>query len=951
MTTVTWTQDANSNYEVSSPEHLKQIMNRGALYTDAGTPPTSYWGSGINYIQTADIDLLGDSTDIKPIGVADEQFLGIYDGGEFKISNWSYVDPEFTGTGTPEGRVGLFGSATGTLKNLRLTGLWKLEGYSGYAGFLLGFMHNTTTGFISNVVCDFSEGSLIDTNSFSVYVGGIGGYVRYKSISGIVLNGSVNFGPNTNSTTYKGGLFGYMYANGNTMFLHNNATFPSGIDGGNEVGGVCGRYNGTNTAPVVSTFVNTMTGDVVGTKYVGGVAGNFFLTLTTGVTCEKMVNSMTGNIICDGTSSYRAVGGVFGYAVSQVAMTLLFNYMDGDISGGVYTGGLIGLTVTTSAASLEDSINAMNGTVDKALIGDSKDYNSSTYGFPFTKVNVSKMTTFGLTFSGDLHGTTTSFPTGLRAPLYFSGLPYVLLNGTDDFGNSHEIDFVYANLSGSSSSSFNAYTHCTLHKGDVTTPFDINFDVSETNTFLYTTFTNATTGTINQPNNLTIIVPPPLIVVPRPVNIPVVITKVSGAIGYNVTIEGPTGGETTALSGVTTLEHNITDVIPDTTYTLRLYADTGTGYNLTETLSTTTPSNVAANYDITDFQDNGVIDLTSLNATTLSSMSSLLTELVNTGDVVSVSLPSNPELATSFVNAGENLSIVGDAVLLPFDTTSGAGQSVTLTLPDNTTTVDVGYDEGSNTIIVESTSYSSGDTFVLDGRKIEIFDYYDLNILTIGEKFPLAVEPRSINIPVVVVEVPGATGYNITYEGPTGGEITAFSGVTTLQHNITGLDPETQYTIKLYADTGSGYVLTEELTTTTLPNVAANYDVNIFVEDGVINLSSLPENTISNIGEVMNELFDTGDIVNVSVQGKPDLNTSFINIGDELSISNIDGVLLPFVQASTPGQDVSVRLSDDSTVVGINFDEVVNTITVNGVTYSPGDSFILDGKKVTVVEY
>jgi len=35
MTTVNWVQDGNGNYEVSSPEHLKQLMNEGSLYTDA----------------------------------------------------------------------------------------------------------------------------------------------------------------------------------------------------------------------------------------------------------------------------------------------------------------------------------------------------------------------------------------------------------------------------------------------------------------------------------------------------------------------------------------------------------------------------------------------------------------------------------------------------------------------------------------------------------------------------------------------------------------------------------------------------------------------------------------------------------------------------------------------------------------------------------------------------
>lgn len=68
MTSVTWVQDGSGNYEISSVEHLKQLMNKGTLYTDSGSFPVDYWGSGTSYIQTTDLDLMGDSTNIKTIG-------------------------------------------------------------------------------------------------------------------------------------------------------------------------------------------------------------------------------------------------------------------------------------------------------------------------------------------------------------------------------------------------------------------------------------------------------------------------------------------------------------------------------------------------------------------------------------------------------------------------------------------------------------------------------------------------------------------------------------------------------------------------------------------------------------------------------------------------------------------------------------------------------------------
>lgn len=628
--------------------------------------------------------------------------------------------------------------------------------------------------------------------------------------------------------------------------LRNMATFPSGIGGGALGAGLIGQMGNVTT---LSDSINTMTGDITGTSAAGGLVG------TVGGThsITNVVNSMTGNIIA--TASGYA-GGITGESESGGTYDSLFNYMTGDISAGsLNAGGIVGLS--TSSSSFTNSINVMNGNTGRSVKG-----TGSVSG------DVTIDTNFGLTYGSNLNGTTTPL-TGFLTLTEFPDLPYFLISGTDTVGNSYEYEFVFSNLGGNNSYST---THFIISQGVGT--FQDGVDP-----------------------------PPPLIVTPRATNIPVSFDAVSGAIGYNVTIEGPTGGEITVLSGVTTLEHNITGLDPETQYTIKLYADTGTGYALIEEEVSTILPNVAANYDIMDFEDvYGVTDLASLDATTLSNIAGVLTELVNAGDVVNVSIEGS-DVATTFVESAGVVDLANvDGILLPFESSGTAGQTISLTLSD-TTTVPVTYDEVHNTITVETVTYSDGDAIYLDGNKLEVFDYYGLTVVGVGVA-PLLTDPGPMNIPVVITEVPGAVGYNVTYQGPTGGEITAFSGVTTLDQNITGHVSGTEYTIKLYADTGSGYVLREELTATTLPNVAANYDVNIFVEDGIINLSSLPDDTISNIAEVMNELFTTGDLVSVSLQGKPELNTSFINLGDEVSIDAIDGVLLPFVDASTPGHSV-----------------------------------------------
>lgn len=85
-------------------------------------------------------------------------------------------------------------------------------------------------------------------------------------------------------------------------------------------------------------------------------------------------------------------------------------------------------------------------------------------------------------------------------------------------------------------------------------------------------------------------------------------------------------------------------------------------------------------------------------------------------------------------------------------------------------------------------------------------------------------------------------------------------------------------------------------------------------------------------------------------QQNRNLKGSFINLGDTLPIKEINGVVLPFESSTGNGQEVTITLSDDATDVPILYDDTVNTITVNGIVYSPGESFILDGRKVTVLD-
>ncbi|CAM9217206.1 unnamed protein product, partial [Ectocarpus sp. 12 AP-2014] len=129
MTTVAWVKDANDFYEVSSPEHLIQIMHGGTKFTNAGDAPTAYSNANTKFLQTVDIDLANYHDEITPIV---GNWASVYDGGNHAIANWEFLT-DMTGNNT-----GFFTTLTGVFKNVRLTGVWKLGGNNSYKGFVAG---------------------------------------------------------------------------------------------------------------------------------------------------------------------------------------------------------------------------------------------------------------------------------------------------------------------------------------------------------------------------------------------------------------------------------------------------------------------------------------------------------------------------------------------------------------------------------------------------------------------------------------------------------------------------------------------------------------------------------------------------------------------------------------------------------------------------------------------
>lgn len=215
----------------------------------------------------------------------------------------------------------------------------------------------------------------------------------------------------------------------------------------------------------------------------------------------------------------------------------------------------------------------------------------------------------------------------------------------------------------------------------------------------------------------------------------------------------------------------------------------------------------------------------------------------------------------------------------------------------------------------------------------------------------LTVSPRALNAKITVSPVDGATAYRLTSQ-KTGStrESVAKSSFTDLNQTIPNLTPETEYTFRLYSTTGNSYALVGESTVTTLINSASNYDANDFVgASGRFDISSLDTASVGLIADVMNELFSTGDDIDIVVPGRGTKISKFVNRGGSVSIENSEALVAPFSKDAGAGQSVSLTLSDSSVVV-LSYDETTEAITVGATSYTSGESFVLDGNKATIVD-
>ena len=381
VTSVDWVQDSNSRYEVRSKAHLLQIMQNGSYLDNTGSTPANY--RSVSFVQTADIDLESDITNIVPIST----FTGTYDGQNFAISNWSCTPVNGKGTA-------MFGYTNGaTIQNVHLNGVWSTLNTNDGSLFAA---HNSNSTF-TNISTYFSSGTEITAVANSL--GGLFSYTGNCTIQNVTLGGTID---TFQGTAYTGGIVGY--SSGSTYsHVRNIATFVTPLIG-HVTGGIAGYYGGTS-----GYILNAMRGDIQGGNRTGGVYG-----ISSGG-LNYVCNSMIGNI--SGTSA----AGVVSSISSGGTCSFIVNYMTGDVAHG--------LMGSASSTTLVNSIVAMTGVTGSAAFG-------SGHGSSQVLLDES----YGITYTSNSGTVSTMDTSAFETSFGLTSQPYW------EFTNSPQWPFVFGNV-------------------------------------------------------------------------------------------------------------------------------------------------------------------------------------------------------------------------------------------------------------------------------------------------------------------------------------------------------------------------------------------------------------------------------------------------------------------------------------------------------------------------
>lgn len=692
-----------SKYEISSKNHLLQLMSNGTLFSDTGSPPTDYWNS--DYVQVSDVDLEMDSN-TTPIGSSSEPFSGSFDGSGYSVTDWSYQNGS-------EDNVGLFGYVSeSTIENVSLEGTWILNGGSN-CGFLIGSCESTSS--VHNVIADFSSGYITSSGN---NIGGLVGSASASTLEGLTMKGSLS---SISGVSSVGGVVGSITTGTNLNFVRNMIQFTgSTAISGDSCAGVCANVSNSDC-----TFtMNAMIGSISGVYDAGGIFCKIQNTSTNSI--NRAVNSMTGDI--SSTDSSGSSGGVASSIQSDGTgvfnMNTLVNYSSGSISGGQAAGGVSGSVI--DGVEITNSVVAMNGSLDYAGVQTSTGSNNS--------VEIQLITGFGLNHTNpgvDIELTALTGSFGLHAGF---PLQYFPIEGVDTIGNNYIWEFVFGNTSGSVE--YSQYSHIVISSGDLSGPIEIHLNLQD-HSVDYVYFMNIETNEVVTSPGLLIgyssglvfdttgsalyPVPPLFLTVSSPFSVNLSWADVPGSTIYRVDFGSTPSGSLNRSVTTDSSSVEIFNLDASVESSFQVYSSSdGDTFTIEIDVmgSVTMPANEAGNYILSRFLKDDVYDFSSFSIEKTTQVASIMPSLLGQDESVLMRVNGQvKELLVSGVSGGAIDVTDGDQYVLPFQISDGSGQSLTL---EGLYEGSLEYDEFNDSLTIDGQLLSSGDSLIIGNTRITL---------------------------------------------------------------------------------------------------------------------------------------------------------------------------------------------------------------------------------------
>jgi hypothetical protein len=305
-------------------------------------------------------------------------FKGIRDGAVIKnltVENANVNGPSVVGI--LAGRI--LGTGA-TIQDVSVEG--RVNGSSNWVGGLVG--HVPASADLTILNSDVDVVAITNAGYAGAILGGTAATAGTIIMTDITASGSV-----TASTTYAGGIVGYLDTPTNTL-TNITSSVDVSINGGssdNYIGGIVGRMDGGDIDNCTSSGLISATG-----SYVGGVVGQFSGT--------KLWNcDATGSIQVDATSRASGyVGGIVGYATASSTdiynVDVLANITVTGVNVSSYYGGIGGRVFATTIDTCEVHGNTTTGAKGILSIdtGDGATTGSNQIGGAFGRFDISNGT-------------------------------------------------------------------------------------------------------------------------------------------------------------------------------------------------------------------------------------------------------------------------------------------------------------------------------------------------------------------------------------------------------------------------------------------------------------------------------------------------------------------------------------------------------------------------------